>query len=150
MFLIDTVQGRIVADEEIKHKIAAAASVSRMAEEIYGRTRRCPSAGAFAGAEPRDRAAPPAGVRLYLRGLAHHHGADGPRRRGSRWFHGHDTPLAVLSDKPRILYNYFKQLFAQVTNPPIDCIREEIDHFRRKRRSVPKRNLLDPKPESAS
>ena len=38
---------------------------------------------------------------------------------------GNDTPLAVLSDKPQLLYNYFKQLFAQVTNPPIDCIREE-------------------------
>ena len=39
---------------------------------------------------------------------------------------GTDTPLAVLSDKPQLLYNYFKQLFAQVTNPPIDWIREEI------------------------
>ena len=39
---------------------------------------------------------------------------------------GNDTPLAVLSNKPRLLYDYFKQLFAQVTNPPIDCIREEI------------------------
>ena len=39
---------------------------------------------------------------------------------------GTDTPLAVLSNKPQLLYNYFKQLFAQVTNPPIDCIREEI------------------------
>ena len=39
---------------------------------------------------------------------------------------GTDTPLAVLSDKSQPLYNYFKQLFAQVTNPPIDCIREEI------------------------
>ena len=39
---------------------------------------------------------------------------------------GNDTPLAVLSDKPQLLYNYFKQLFAQVTNPPIDCIREEL------------------------
>ena len=39
---------------------------------------------------------------------------------------GTDTPLAVLSDKPQLLYNYFKQLFAQVTNPPIDAIREEL------------------------
>ena len=39
---------------------------------------------------------------------------------------GNDTPLAVLSQKPQPLYNYFKQLFAQVTNPPIDAIREEI------------------------
>ncbi len=39
---------------------------------------------------------------------------------------GNDTPLAVLSSRPRLLYDYFKQLFAQVTNPPIDCIREEL------------------------
>ena len=39
---------------------------------------------------------------------------------------GTDTPLAVLSDKPQLLFNYFKQLFAQVTNPPIDPIREEM------------------------
>jgi glutamate synthase (NADPH/NADH) large chain len=48
---------------------------------------------------------------------------DGVEAMGSM---GNDTPLAVLSDKPQLLYNYFKQLFAQVTNPPIDCIREEI------------------------
>ncbi len=41
---------------------------------------------------------------------------------------GNDTPLAVLSQKPQLLYNYFKQLFAQVTNPPIDSIREELRH----------------------
>ena len=39
---------------------------------------------------------------------------------------GTDTPLAVLSDRPRLLYDYFKQLFAQVTNPPLDAIREEL------------------------
>src|SRR2546423_6949920 len=39
---------------------------------------------------------------------------------------GTDTPLACLSDRPQLLYNYFKQLFAQVTNPPLDAIREEL------------------------
>ena len=39
---------------------------------------------------------------------------------------GNDTPLAVLSNRPQLIYNYFKQLFAQVTNPPLDGIREEI------------------------
>ena len=39
---------------------------------------------------------------------------------------GTDTALAVLSDRPRLLYDYFKQLFAQVTNPPLDAIREEL------------------------
>ena len=50
-------------------------------------------------------------------------GTDGVQPLGSM---GTDTPLAVLSNKPQLLYNYFKQLFAQVTNPPIDPIREEI------------------------
>src|SRR5437868_12473913 len=62
---------------------------------------------------------------------------------------GTDTPLAVLSDQPQILYNYFKQLFAQVTNPPLDCIREELVT------SVltnlgPEDNLLEPAPEVAN
>ena len=39
---------------------------------------------------------------------------------------GNDTPLAVLSDRPRLLFDYFKQLFAQVTNPPIDPLREGL------------------------
>ncbi len=50
-------------------------------------------------------------------------GTDGAEPIGSM---GNDTPLAVLSDRPQLLYNYFKQLFAQVTNPPLDAIREEI------------------------
>ena len=61
---------------------------------------------------------------------------------------GNDTPLAVLSDKPQPLYNYFKQLFAQVTNPPIDAIREELvtgtELF-----LGSDGNLIDPQPTSA-
>ena len=60
---------------------------------------------------------------------------------------GTDTPLAVLSDKPQLLYNYFKQLFAQVTNPPIDCIREEI--ITSAETTIGSEgNLLEPTPES--
>jgi hypothetical protein len=61
---------------------------------------------------------------------------------------GTDTPLAVLSSKSQLLYNYFKQLFAQVTNPPIDCIREEIitSAFTL---VGSERNLLKPEPASA-
>jgi glutamate synthase (NADPH) large chain len=60
---------------------------------------------------------------------------------------GTDTPLAVLSDRPRLLFDYFQQLFAQVTNPPLDAIREELvtsmaGHHR------PRGNLLEPGPES--
>jgi len=62
---------------------------------------------------------------------------------------GTDTPLAILSDKPQLLYNYFKQLFAQVTNPPIDCIREEIITSAETTIGS-ERNLLKPEPESCS
>ncbi|KIL36489.1 glutamate synthase [Cohnella kolymensis] len=60
---------------------------------------------------------------------------------------GYDSPLAVLSEKPQRLFNYFKQMFAQVTNPPIDAIREEI--VTSTYTTVgPERNLLNPEPES--
>lgn len=60
---------------------------------------------------------------------------------------GADTPLAVLSDRPKLLYDYFQQLFAQVTNPPIDCIREEIITSAETTIGA-ERNLLEPVPES--
>jgi glutamate synthase (ferredoxin) len=61
---------------------------------------------------------------------------------------GTDTPLAVLSDRPQSLFSYFKQLFAQVTNPPVDAIREEII-MAAGTTIGPERNLFDPQPESA-
>jgi len=60
---------------------------------------------------------------------------------------GYDAPLAVLSEKPQLLYNYFKQLFAQVTNPPIDAIREELITSTITTIGA-ERNLLKPEPES--
>ena len=60
---------------------------------------------------------------------------------------GYDAPLAVLSERPQRLFNYFKQLFAQVTNPPIDAIREEIITATGTTLG-PERNLLNPEPES--
>jgi glutamate synthase (ferredoxin) len=60
---------------------------------------------------------------------------------------GTDTPLAVLSDRPKLLYEYFQQLFAQVTNPPIDSIREEIITSAQTTIGA-ERNLLKPEPES--
>ena len=71
--------------------------------------------------------------------------SDGVQPLGSM---GTDTPLAVLSNKPQLLYNYFKQLFAQVTNPPIDPIREEI--ITSTETMVGSRgSLLNPKPKAA-
>ncbi len=61
---------------------------------------------------------------------------------------GTDTPLAVLSNRPQLLYNYFKQLFAQVTNPPVDAIREEII-MAVDTAIGPEGNLLEPTPASA-
>src|SRR5947208_15564603 len=61
---------------------------------------------------------------------------------------GNDAALAVLSDKPQLLYNYFKQLFAQVTNPPVDCIREEIIMSMETTIGA-EYNLLGPTPRSA-
>src|SRR5207253_4416084 len=60
---------------------------------------------------------------------------------------GTDTSLAVLSDRPRLLYDYFKQVFAQVTNPPLDAIREELVTSMASTIG-PECNLLDPRPES--
>ena len=60
---------------------------------------------------------------------------------------GTDTPLAALSERPRLLYDYFKQLFAQVTNPPLDAIREELVTSMESTIG-PERNLLLPEPES--
>ena len=60
---------------------------------------------------------------------------------------GTDSALAVLSDRPRLLYDYFKQLFAQVTNPPLDAIREELVTSMGSTIG-PERNLLEPEPEA--
>ena len=63
---------------------------------------------------------------------------------------GNDTPLAVLSDRPQLLFNYFKQLFAQVTNPPIDPIREELVMSLKTRRSAPSRTCSRRRPSTAT
>src|SRR5207248_5659303 len=61
---------------------------------------------------------------------------------------GSDTPIAVLSERPQLLYNYFKQLFAQVTNPPVDAIREELI-MSTDTTIGPEANMLEPTPECA-
>ena len=135
MFLVDTSRARIIGDDEIKSTLAARrpyrewlkanqrtlddlapparangpASVSE--EGRLSGDRLIESQRAF-GYSLED-------VRILLAPMA----ADGQEAIGSM---GNDAPLAVLSDRPQSLYNYFKQLFAQVTNPPLDAIREEI------------------------
>jgi len=126
MFLVDIGEGRIIADEELKKKYASAHPYRKWLDEHHVLLENLP--------EPANATAPDHRKILQrqqafgytfedLRFIIGPMGSDGVQPLGSM---GTDTPLAVLSNKPQLLYNYFKQLFAQVTNPPIDPIREEI------------------------
>ena len=146
MFLVDLDQHRIISDEEIKAQLAAAApygewlvggrillsdlpdrdhvvhthaSVTRR-QQVFGYTEE--------------------ELRIILAPMA----STGVEPLGSM---GTDTPLAALSDKPRLLFDYFAQLFAQVTNPPLDAIREELVTSLYNTIG-PECNLLDPSPAS--
>jgi glutamate synthase domain-containing protein 2/glutamate synthase domain-containing protein 1/glutamate synthase domain-containing protein 3 len=126
MLLVDTEQGRIVDDEELKTQLARERPYRVWLDQNLVHLEDLPEAPAVPqpdhdtllqrqiafGYTFEDQ-------RVILAPMA----KDGVEATGSM---GNDTPLAVLSNKPRLLYDYFKQLFAQVTNPPIDCIREEI------------------------
>ena len=126
MFLVDTEQGRIIEDEEIKRTVAAERPYRQWLDEHLVKLEQLPPAGEL----PR-----PDHDTLLQRQVAFGYsfedqrlliepmGRSGVEAVGSM---GNDTPLAALSSKPRLLYDYFKQLFAQVTNPPIDSIREEL------------------------
>jgi glutamate synthase domain-containing protein 2/glutamate synthase domain-containing protein 1/glutamate synthase domain-containing protein 3 len=126
MFLVDTEQGRIVSDEELKKTISTAQPYG-----LWLHQHRLKLEDLTAAPVPtpgnRDTLVQRQTCFGYtyedLRLLMLPMARDGVEAVGSM---GTDTPLAVLSEKPQLLYNYFKQLFAQVTNPPIDCIREEI------------------------
>ncbi|MFM2025405.1 MAG: hypothetical protein RLZZ339_118 [Cyanobacteriota bacterium] len=147
MFLVDMKEGRIVADEEIKEAIANAKPYRQWLNENLVNLDDLPAV---------ETAPPETSVSLIqqqtafgytfeeLRLLLAPMGRDGVEAVGSM---GSDTPLAVLSDRPKLLYDYFQQLFAQVTNPPIDSIREEIITSPITTIGA-ERNLLDPQPES--
>ena len=146
MFLVDTDEHRIIEDEEIKAELAAEhpydewlhaglihlddiperehivhthASVTRR-QQIFGYTEE--------------------ELRVLLTPMAN----TGAEPIGSM---GTDTPIAALSDKPRLLFDYFSQLFAQVTNPPLDAIREELVTSL-SGTIGPEANLLEPAPAS--
>jgi len=147
MFLIDTVQKRIIADEELKHKICGEKPYRLWLNDNLVKLEDL--------AEPPEIPEPDHPTMLLrqqafgytwedMRLLMAPMASDAVEALGSM---GDDAPLAVLSDKPRLLYDYFKQLFAQVTNPPIDAIREEIV-VGSESTIGPEGNLLDPKPES--
>ena len=126
MFLVDFEQGRLIPDEELKKEFASAAAVRRVAQGAEAGTDRSAARSTRSGIRSGDAAAAHAGVWLHGRNDAVHAAAAGQRSRDPVGSMGNDCALACLSDKPRMIYDYFKQLFAQVTNPPIDSIREEV------------------------
>jgi len=141
MFLIDLEQGRMIDDEELKANLANSKPYKQWIEnlrikldDVTFTERRTEKALAdvVAGVEPKritdkvsllDRQQAFGFTQEDLKFLIAPMAANGEEAIGSM---GNDSPLAVLSDKNKPLYNYFKQLFAQVTNPPIDPIREAI------------------------
>jgi glutamate synthase domain-containing protein 2/glutamate synthase domain-containing protein 1/glutamate synthase domain-containing protein 3 len=126
MFLVDTKQGRIIRDDEIKTGLAARHPYRQWISENQVRLSDLPEIGGVNGHldEPLVKLQRAFGYTLEdLRIIIGPMGTDGYEPLGSM---GNDTPLAVLSERPQLLFNYFKQLFAQVTNPPLDAIREEI------------------------
>ena len=141
MFLIDLEQGRMIDDEELKAGLANSKPYKQWIENLriklddvsFAERRKEPAFSAVvAGVEPKrvtdavpllDRQQAFGFTQEDLKFLIAPMATAGEEAIGSM---GNDSPLAVLSDKNKPLYNYFKQLFAQVTNPPIDPIREAI------------------------
>ena len=126
MFLVDTEQGRIVADEELKNRFASEHPYQQWLDEYHVLLENLPDPGfrSEPGHQTVMQRQQAFGYTFEdLRFIVGPMANDGVQPLGAM---GTDTPLAVLSEKPQLLYNYFKQLFAQVTNPPIDPIREEI------------------------
>ncbi len=126
MFLVDTVQKRIISDAEIKKSLAARQPYGEWLKQQQVSLDSLPEPSRVIASNPetllrRQRAYgySEEDLRIVLGPM----GARGEEPIGSM---GTDTPLACLSDRPQPLFNYFKQLFAQVTNPPIDPIREEL------------------------
>ncbi len=146
MLLIDTRQGRIVPDRELKDQLARQHPYGQWLRDHKVRLEDLPPAPpAPAESEPlltRQRAF--GYTREDLKLVVEPMARGGEEAVGSM---GSDTPLAVLSDRPRLLYDYFAQMFAQVTNPPLDAIREALVTSTETTIGA-ERNLLAPEPES--
>ncbi len=146
MFLIDTRQGRIVADDEIKSELASLHPYAEWLEAGMVELADLPEREhvVFSHDSVLRRQQMFGYTHEELKILLTPMAATGGEALGSM---GTDTPLAVLSERPRLLFDYFTQLFAQVTNPPLDAIREEV--VTAVSSSVgPEANLLAPGPES--
>ncbi|MFN8067014.1 MAG: glutamate synthase large subunit [Vicinamibacterales bacterium] len=146
IFLVDTARGRIVSDEEVKKELAAQHPYKEWLKNLID----------IDQLDPAPYLPPPSHEtvtqRQQLFGYTHEElriilapmATNGEEAIGSM---GTDTALPVLSEKPRMLYDYFAQVFAQVTNPPLDAIREELVTSMESTIG-PEGNLLDPRPES--
>jgi glutamate synthase domain-containing protein 2/glutamate synthase domain-containing protein 1/glutamate synthase domain-containing protein 3 len=147
IFLVDTAQGRIIDDAELKHAYATQHPYGEWLKTYLHPVERLPAPPSVP--EP-DHATVLQRQQAFgythedLRILLAPMAANGEEPVGSM---GTDTSLAVLSGRPRLLYDYFKQLFAQVTNPPLDGIREEL--VTQIATTIgPEGNLLEPTPEA--
>ena len=148
MFLVDTAEGRIIPDDEIKETLASAAPYALWLEEhlVSLRDLADPPAVIEPDHETVLRRQETFGYTLEdVRMLVNPMAAQGTEPIGSM---GTDIPLAVLSERPQPLYDYFKQLFAQVTNPPVDSDREAIV-MAVDTAIGPEENLLEPTPTAA-
>jgi glutamate synthase (NADPH/NADH) large chain len=146
MFLVDTTLGRIVGDDEIKGRLADAHPYGRWIADNLVELDALPSRHHLLGEhETVVRRQQVFGyTNEELKVIVDPMARTGLEPIGSM---GTDTPIAVLSERPRLLFDYFSQLFAQVTNPPLDAIREEL--VTAISGSVgPEGNLLSPQPSS--
>ena len=126
MFLVNMDEGRIIEDSEIKNEVVGKKPYRKWLDENLLELKDVPYTGNKTPVEKEDFETR---LRLFgytqedLKTIINPMSSSAKESIGSM---GTDTPLAVLSERPQLLYNYFKQLFAQVTNPPLDGIREEI------------------------
>lgn len=147
MFLVDTVAGRLIEDDEIKAELAASEPWGEWLEQGRINLKDLPErehivhTPASVTRRQRTFGYTEEEVRVLLTPMA----KTGAEPLGAM---GSDTPVAVLSERPRLLFDYFTQQFAQVTNPPLDSIREEVVTSL-KLGLGPERNLLTAGPEHA-
>jgi len=146
MFLVDINEGRIISDEEIKAKISTQKPYTKWVKENQVNLKDLPATSFQFKSDTET---------VLSRQVAFGYSIEdlkfviapmvGNATEGTGSM-GNDTPLAILSQKPQLLFNYFKQLFAQVTNPAIDSIREELVMSMEVTLGK-ERNLLDESPE---
>ena len=148
MLLADTVEGRIIEDEELKQQLAHQQPWGRWIRENRIELEKLPEREHIVHTESsitrrqRTFGYTEEEVRVLLAPM----GQNGAEPLGAM---GSDTPIAAISDRPRLLFDYFSQQFAQVTNPPLDSIREEVVTSMSCGLG-PERNLLDATPEHAA